>query len=76
MGPGPAAAPPIPQQNGMVGRVIRTLKKQCIHRHCFGSIRHAARVIGDWIGFCNNRSALPGACHAHACRGLQISSIN
>uniref|UniRef100_UPI0038995F43 integrase core domain-containing protein n=1 Tax=Falsigemmobacter faecalis TaxID=2488730 RepID=UPI0038995F43 len=53
---GPVAAPwLIPQQNGMVERVIRTLKKQCIHRHRFDSIQHAARVIGDWIGFYNNR---------------------
>lgn len=47
--------PHCPQQNGMVERVIRTLKEQCIHRHRFDSIQHAARVIGDWIGFYNNR---------------------
>lgn len=46
--------PHCPQQNGMVERVIRTLKEQCIHRHRFDSIQHAARVIGDWIGFYNN----------------------
>ena len=39
----------------LVERVIRQLKEQCIHRHRFDSIRHAARVIGDWIGFDNNR---------------------
>jgi putative transposase len=39
----------------MVERVIRTLKEQCIHRHRFDSIQHAARVIGDWIGFYNKR---------------------
>lgn len=47
--------PHCPQQNGMVERVIRTLKEQCIQRHRFDSIQHAARVIGDWIGFYNNR---------------------
>ena len=47
--------PHCPQQNGMVERVIRTLKEQRIHRHCCDSIQHAARVIGDWIGFYNNR---------------------
>ncbi|MER5173685.1 IS3 family transposase [Thioclava kandeliae] len=47
--------PHCPQQNGMVERVIRTLKEQCTHRHRFESIQHATRVIGDWISFYNNR---------------------
>ena len=47
--------PHCPQQNGMVERVIRTLKEQCIHRHRFESIQHVTRVIGDWISFYNNR---------------------
>lgn len=46
--------PHCPQQNGMVERVIRTLKEQCVHRHRFESIQNASRVIGDWIGFYNN----------------------
>lgn len=46
--------PHCPQQNGMVERVIRTLKEQCIHRHRFESIQHANRVIGDWISFYNH----------------------
>lgn len=37
------------QQNGMVERVIRTLKEQWAHRHHFESQQHATRVIGDWI---------------------------
>jgi putative transposase len=41
--------PHCPQQNGMVERVIRTLKEQCIHR------QHATRAIGDWISFYNHR---------------------
>ena len=47
--------PHCPQQNGMVERVIRTLKEQCVHRHRFESLQHASRVIGDWIGFYNTR---------------------
>ncbi len=47
--------PHCPQQNGMVERVIRPLKEQCIHRQRFDSIRHAARTLGDWISFYNNR---------------------
>jgi putative transposase len=44
-----------PEQNGMVERVIRTLKDQCVHRHRFESLQHASRVIADWIGFYNHR---------------------
>ena len=41
--------------NGMVERVIRTLKEQCLHRHRFETQQHASRVIGDWIRFYNHR---------------------
>lgn len=47
--------PHCPQQNGMVERVIRTLKEQCVHRHRFETQQHASRVIGDWIAFYNTR---------------------
>ena len=47
--------PHCPQQNGMVERVIRTLKEQCVHRHRFESLQHASRTLGDWIQFYNNR---------------------
>jgi putative transposase len=47
--------PHSPEQNGMVERVIRTLKEQCVHRHRFESLQHASRVIGDWINFYNRR---------------------
>lgn len=47
--------PHCPQQNGMVERVIRTLKEQCVHRHRFETLQHASRVIGDWIRFYNTR---------------------
>ena len=46
--------PHCPQQNGMVERVIRTLKEQCPHRHCFESLQYASPVIADWIGFFYN----------------------
>jgi putative transposase len=41
--------PHSPEQNGMVERVIRTLKDQCVHRHRLEMLRDACRVIGDWI---------------------------
>jgi putative transposase len=47
--------PHCPQQNGMVERVIRTLKEQCAHRHRFETQQHAMRVISDWIQFYNHR---------------------
>lgn len=47
--------PHCPQQNGMVERLIRSLKEQCVHRHRFESQQHAMRVIDDWIQFYNHR---------------------
>ncbi len=47
--------PHCPQQNGMVERVIRSLKEQCVHRHRFETLQHASRVISDWIAFYNHR---------------------
>lgn len=47
--------PHCPQQNGMVERLIRTLKEQCVHRHRFENQRHAVRVIADWVQFYNHR---------------------
>ena len=47
--------PHCPEQNGMVERVIRSLKEQCIHRQRFETLQHASRVISDWIHFYNNR---------------------
>jgi len=47
--------PHCPQQNGMVERVIRTLKEQRVHRHRFETLQHASRVISDWIQLYNHR---------------------
>lgn len=45
--------PHCPQQNGMVERLIRTIKEQCVHRQHFESLQHANRVLSDWIQFYN-----------------------
>jgi len=47
--------PHCPEQNGMVERVIRSLKEQCIHRQRFETLQHASRVISDWAHFYNHR---------------------
>lgn len=47
--------PHCPEQNGLVERVIRTIKEQCVHRQRFETLQHAPRVLGDWIGFYNQK---------------------
>ena len=47
-------APHCPQHNGMMERLIRSLKEQCVHRQRFESLAHAGRAIGDWIQFYNH----------------------
>ena len=47
--------PHSPEQNGLVERVIRTLKEPCLHRHRFDSLQHASRLISHWIHFYNHR---------------------
>ena len=47
--------PHCPQQNGMMERLIRSLKEQCLHRQRFESLARASRAIGDWIQFYNHK---------------------
>lgn len=47
--------PHCPQQNGMMERLIRSLKEQCVHRYRFESLAHASRTISDWIQFYNHK---------------------
>lgn len=47
--------PHCPEQNGLVERVIRSLKEQCIHRQRFETLQPASRVISDWVRFYNHR---------------------
>ncbi|WP_281281088.1 integrase core domain-containing protein [Peristeroidobacter soli] len=56
--------PHSPEQNGMVWRVIRTLKDYCMHRHRFETLQHASRVIRDWICFHEN-------CRPHQSLGVR-----
>jgi len=55
--------PHCPQQNGMVERVIRTIKEQCTHRQRVETLQHASRAIGDWIQLYNHRRPHSGAGH-------------
>ncbi len=55
------------QQNGMVERLIRTIKEQCTYHHRFESIRHAERIIADWIRFYNEE-------RPHQSLGMQTPS--
>lgn len=47
--------PHCPERNGVVERVIRTLKDQGAYRHRFETQQHASRIIANWIAFYNNR---------------------
>ncbi|WP_329759341.1 integrase core domain-containing protein [Stenotrophomonas geniculata] len=47
--------PNYPQRNVIVERVIRTLKEQRVHGHCFESQVYARQMIDDWITFYNQQ---------------------
>lgn len=47
--------PYCPQPNGVMERLIRSLKEQCVHRQRFESLAHASRAISDQIQFYNHR---------------------
>ncbi|SUY74317.1 integrase core domain-containing protein [Comamonas testosteroni] len=62
--------PHSPEQNGLVERVIRMLKEQCVHRLRFEWLQHASRLMGDWSHFYNHRrphQALNMRTPAEAC---------
>ncbi len=46
--------PHTPQQNGMVERLIRTIKEQYIWMHNFDSLNEARFAICKWLVFYNN----------------------
>ena len=47
--------PHTPQQNGMVERLIRTVKEQCIWLHNFKSLDEARYIIGQWFCYYNEQ---------------------
>ena len=47
--------PHTPQQNGMVERLIRTVKEQCLWLHNFNSLDEARHVIGQWFRYYNTQ---------------------
>lgn len=51
-----------PEQNGVVERVILTLKEPSVPCHRDESIQHVSQVIADWIQFTNPETS-PGTGH-------------
>ena len=47
--------PHTPQQNGMIERLFRTIKEQCIWLHNFKSIEEIQTVIGQWVNWYNTQ---------------------
>lgn len=45
--------PHTPQQNGMVERLIRTVKEQCLWLHNFQSLDEARQTLGAWFRYYN-----------------------
>ncbi|WP_252693560.1 integrase core domain-containing protein [Ralstonia mojiangensis] len=69
-----------PQQNGMVERVLRSLKEQCVHRPRFETLQHATLAIADWIQFYNHprphqplKTKAPAEAFALAASPVQVS---
>jgi putative transposase len=47
--------PYTPEQNGMIERFFRSLKKECVWQHSFPSFVEARRAVRRWIGWYNER---------------------
>lgn len=47
--------PHTPQQNGMVERLIRTIKEQCLWLHNFQSLDEARQTLGAWFKYYNEQ---------------------
>ena len=45
--------PHTPQQNGMVERLIRTVKEQCLWLHNFQSLEEAQQALRSWFRYYN-----------------------
>ena len=47
--------PHTPQQNGMVGRLIRAVKEQCLWLHHFNPLDEARQALGRWFRYYNEK---------------------
>ena len=47
--------PYTPQQNGMVERLIRSVKEQCLWLHNFASLEEARQALGAWFRYYNEQ---------------------
>lgn len=47
--------PHTPQQNGMVERLIRTVKEQCLWLHNFASLNEARQALRKWFEYYNDQ---------------------
>lgn len=47
--------PHTPQQNGMVERLIRSVKEQCLWLHNFASLDEARKALGAWFRYYNEQ---------------------
>ncbi len=47
--------PHTPQQNGMVERLIRSVKEQCLWLHNFASLDEARQALGVWFRYYNEQ---------------------
>lgn len=69
-------APHTPQQNGLIERLIGTLKDPCLPRHRFETVQHASRVIGDWIHFYNTHRPHQALGMKTPCAGMCVSGMS